>query len=125
MNNTIFLGIFFIFITLVGFYSAYLYGRRTKQFLWREYWAIVIWPLLSVLAFAYFVDVKIIILFLVSCLVGFLFEYLTGLTYYLTLSKRLWVYSRLSIGGHTSLLSIPLWGIAGVLFWYISVFVGL
>jgi len=119
------LGFIFVVITFVGFYLAYLYGRKTKSFRWSEYIAIIIWPLLTVLGLAYFVSSKILSLFLISALAGFALEYIIGLTYYKTLNRRLWTYGRLSVGGHSSLLSIPLWGVAGVMFWFIAKMVGL
>jgi len=125
MNNINLLGTIFILATLSGFYLAYLYGRKTKIFRWSEYIAIIIWPLLAVVGFAIFVDVKMLSLFFVSCAVGFLFEYLVGLVYHRTLNKRLWTYNRLSVQGYTSLLSIPLWGVAGILFWLIGKMIGL
>lgn len=123
--NTVVLGFLFIAVTFVGFYFAYLYGRRTKVFRWREYFAIIIWPIILVFVLAYIIDGRIMILFILSCFAGLILEYITGLTYYKTMNSRLWIYTRLSIGGHTSLLSIPLWGIAGVLYWYIGKMLGL
>ncbi|MDA1337369.1 MAG: hypothetical protein O3C23_01195 [bacterium] len=78
MDQILILGFIFIIITLVGFYLAYLYGHKTKQFYWREYIAIIIWPILAVLGFAYFIDTKILSLFLVSSFFGFVFEYLVA-----------------------------------------------
>lgn len=114
------LGFIFIVICFVGFYLAYLYGRKTKKFRWSEYIAIIILPVLCVAYLSIFVDVRILNLFLISSFVGFFFEYIFGLTYEKTLNRKLWVYQRLSVGGYTSLLSIPLWGIGGVIFWLIS-----
>lgn len=125
MNNLIILGIAFNFITLFGFYLASLYGRKTKQFRWREYIAIIILPIMSTLAFAYFIDIRILKLFIICSFVGLFWEYILGLAYHKTLNKRLWTYDRLSIRGYTSLLSIPLWGIAGVIGWFLIKMIGL
>jgi uncharacterized membrane protein len=125
MDKIIFLGILFIVINLLGFYLAYLYGRKTKQFRRRGYIAIIILPIMSVIALAYFIDFKILYLFIASLFVGFGLEYLLGLTYHKTLNEKLWEYKRLSVNGYSSLLSIPIWGIAGVIFWFISKLVGL
>lgn len=125
MDKIILLGSIFILINLLGFYLAYLYGRKTKQFRWSEYIAIILLPIIGVIAFAYFVDVKILSLFIISSFFGFVLEYLLGLTCHKTLNKRLWEYNRLSVGGYTSLLSIPIWGVVGVTFWFLSKIVGL
>jgi len=125
MENTISLGFLFFIITFAGFYFAYLYGRHTKQFRWREYFAIIILPIIFVLLLSYMYGEKILVMFLVSAFVGFGLEYLIGLAYEKTLNKKLWVYNRMSVGGYTSVLSIPLWGVAGVFFWFLSKMIGL
>jgi hypothetical protein len=127
MENLILLGITCSIVTLVGFYLAYLYGRKTKQFRWSEYTAIIIWPLLSVLIFAYYVDTKILILFIISSFVGFISEYTLGLVYHRTLNRRLWYYDdKFSVPGeYTSWLTIPLWGSAGIVFWFLGKIIGL
>lgn len=119
------IGFIFLVLTLVGFYLAYLYGHKTKKFRWSEYFAIIFWPLLFVLFLSYSVDSKILGLFIVGSAVGFVLEYILGLTYYKVLNQKLWRYNRLSINGYTSLLSIPIWGIACVIFWFLSKIVGL
>jgi len=125
MDKIVIFTIVFTFFDLLGFYLAYLYGRKTKNFRWREYLAIVAVPLGCVFAAAYLIDLKIINLFLVSCFIGFALEYLLGLAYHKTLNKRLWEYKRLSVHGYTSLLSIPFWGVGGVSFWFIAKILGL
>ena len=125
MTNLHLLGVIFLGITLTGFYLAYLYGRKTKIFVWKEYIAILIWPTLLVLTLAYFIDKNIIILFLISSIIGFCLEYLLGLTYHKTLNKRLWRYDKFSVKGYTSWLTLPIWGIAGVIFWFLSKIAGL
>lgn len=125
MNEITLLGTLFLGITSIGFYFAYLYGRKTKKFRWSEYYAIIILPVLCILFFSFYYDSKLLILFFVSSAVGFISEYVIGLVYHKTLNKRLWHYDRLSLNGYTSLLSIPLWGVAGIIFWFLSKFVGL
>jgi hypothetical protein len=111
--------------SLVGFYSSYLYGRKTKAFKWREYFVLFSVPVIGSLSLAYFYGTGIIWLFLISALGGLILEYIIGLSYHKTLNHRLWTYHKFSIGGYTSLLALPMWGILGVVFWLISKFVGL
>ena len=125
MERIKFLGLLFIIKNLAGLYAAYFYGRRTKKFKWNEYVAIIIVPIIAIVLFTIFVDSRIINLFIISCIAGFAFEYIFGLAYHKTLNKRLWEYKYLSVGGYTSLLSIPVWGIGGVTFWFLSKIVGL
>ena len=123
--NLTYVGFTFIVICLAGFYLAYLYGHKTRRFRWSEYLAIIIWPLVCIALLVYVYGSKILTLFLVSAVLGFFLEYIIGLTYEKTLNSKLWVYKRLSIQGYTSLLSVPIWGIAGIVFYFISKMIGL
>jgi len=120
-----FLGLIFLVLILVGYYLAYLYGHRTKKFNWGEYFSIIFWPSLFVVALAYFVDGKIIRLFVVSCFIGLGLEYSLGLAFHMIMGKHLWIYRRFDLDGYTSWLCLPIWGIAGVIFWYLGRIVGL
>ncbi|MCX6763520.1 MAG: hypothetical protein NTZ97_02190 [Candidatus Moranbacteria bacterium] len=125
MGNSKILGLAFISLMFIGFYLAYLYGRKTKKFRWSEYLAIIILPVIFIIVFALFIDAKIIKLFIISVCVGSVFEYIFGLVYHRTMNKRLWTYDKFSIQGYTSLLSIPLWGIGGVVLWFAIKIAGL
>ncbi|MCK5285659.1 MAG: hypothetical protein KAJ58_00315 [Candidatus Pacebacteria bacterium] len=114
-----------IIIVIIGFYLAYLYGRKTKTFKWNEYIALVIPPTLIVVFYLYLEGINIIKLYFISAIIGSILEYCLGLAYHKTLNKRLWTYNKLTKNGYTSLLSIPFWGAAGILFWRLSVIVGL
>ena len=125
MDQLTILGFILIIICFIGFYLAYLYGHKTKRFRWSEYIAITIWPLLAILVLAFFINIKILLLFVISSFIGFVLEYLAGLIYHKTLNKKLWEYKRLSLKGYTSLLTIPIWGFMGVLFWFLAKMIGL
>jgi len=117
-NNYFLILSVFLGITFFGFYLAYLYGRKTTKFRWSEYTAMLITPVLCTLLLTYLYGFVIIKLFLISSIFGFSLEYIIGLTYHKTLNKRLWIYQRYSVGGYTSLLTLPIWlcqsGDAGV-----------
>lgn len=119
--------LWYIFLTLsfLGFYLAYLYGRETTQFRWSEYIAMIITPILFIVFLIIYYDFAILKMFIASSIIGFVGEGIAGFVYDKVLNRRLWTYNRLSIKGYTSFLSIPLWGIAGVIFWFISKLVGL
>lgn len=55
--------------------------------------------------------------FLVFSFVGVVLEWLAGFAYHMVVGQKLWTYHRYSLGGYTSLFSVPLWGVGGVLFW--------
>lgn len=120
INKITILGPVIILMDLAGFYLAYLYGHRTKKFLWRKYLAILAFPIAGVFIFSFLLNIKVLILFLISSLVGFAFEYIIGLTYHKTMHERLWCYDRLNINGYTSLLSVPFWGMGGIVFGLLS-----
>lgn len=115
----------FVTVSLFGFFLAYLYGRETKDFKWSEYVAMIIIPVSFVVFLSFYYDRNIMKMFLYSAITGFLVEGVLGFVYHKVLNKRLWEYSKLSVLGYTSLLSIPLWGVGGVVFWFIGKFAGL
>lgn len=114
-----------LLVSLIGMYLAYLYGRHVKKFRWSEYVLLLIVPVISSLSLSYVYGIKIIYFFLLSAFVGFGLEYALGLAYHKTLNYRLWSYSRFNVGGYTSLLTFPMWGVAGVVFWVLSESIGL
>ena len=116
---------FLLMGSVLGIYLAYLYGRKTKRFLWREYFALLSAPILGSLGLAFFYGTKIIYFFLVCGLVGFILEYNIGKAYHKTLNRRLWTYGKYSVGGYTSPLTFPMWGICGIVFWMLSRSMGL
>ena len=118
-------GLVAVLITLIGFYISYLYGHKRKEFRWSEYFLLVSWPIISALVLAYYIDHRILTLFFVSAVAGFLFEYSFAFIYHKTLNKRLWTYSRFALNGYTSWLTIPVWGAAGIVFWLLGKTLGL
>ena len=115
-----------LLMSLIGVYVAYLYGHKVKRFRWSEYIILLIVPVIGCLGLSYIYGIKIIYLFGLSAIVGLALEYSLGLAYHKTLNKHLWYYSRLSVGdGYTSLLTFPMWGVAGVVFWLLSQSIGL
>jgi uncharacterized membrane protein len=109
-----------LLFSLVGIYGAYLFGKKTRKFRWSEYIALLSAPVIAALSLSYFYGIGVVYLFVVSCFVGCLLEYLIGFAYHKTLNKRLWTYDRFGIHGYTSLLTFPMWGVAGVIFWFIA-----
>jgi hypothetical protein len=119
------LGLSVLAISCIGIYIAYLFGRKTKAFRWSEYFALIAAPVAGCLALAYPYGIGLIYFFLLSAIVGFVLEYGIGKAYHKTLNRRLWTYGKHSLGGYTSLLTLPMWGVAGVIFWLLAQQVGL
>jgi MFS-type transporter involved in bile tolerance (Atg22 family) len=108
MDIILLFSIIFIVISLVGFLLAYLYGRKTTNFRWSEYLAIIIAPLLFIVFLGIYFDKKILLVFSASAVVGFIAEGIVGFVYEKVIGQRLWTYNYLSVKGHTSILSIPI-----------------
>ena len=111
--------------SVLCFYLAYLYGRKTKYFSWKEYFALMSGPVIACLSLSFFYGAAVPYFFAVSCVVGFGLEYIIGFAYHKTLNRRLWTYGKYSVRGYTSLLTFPMWGIAGTVFWLIARSMGL
>jgi len=111
-------GIYYLVLIIVGFFFAYLYGRHTEKFLWREYSALLAAPVLGVGGLTALLGVKPLLIFITASLIGPLLEWLVGFTYHRIMGAHLWVYERYPLPGrYTSYLTIPMWGFAIELLW--------
>lgn len=110
--------IYLYYFLIVGLFIvlAYWYGRRTKEWKWSEYWLLTLAPFGGLAFLAWFEGPKIVLFFVLSGLAGFLGEIIMGLFSEKIFGQKLWRYEKLSIGGHTSLLTLPFWGGAGIIF---------
>jgi uncharacterized membrane protein len=77
-------------------------------------------PLLATALLGVWYGRSIIVVFMTFALVGTFLEWLIGWSYYQIVGEQLWSYHRYSIGPYTSLLSMPLWGVGGGLFWLLA-----
>lgn len=77
-------------------------------------------PLITTFLMAYIVSLSILLYFLFFAVVGTLLEYCVGYAYFIIVGQRLWTYNRFSLNHHTSLLSIPLWGLCGALIYLLA-----
>ncbi len=94
--------------------------RKTHYFPAGKFLYFLIFPLMSVIFVATQLQIPIIFGFLIFSIVGTTAEYFLGYTFHKIVGRKLWTYHTYSIGGYTSWLSIPLWGIGGIFFWLIS-----
>lgn len=66
-------------------------------------------------------NLVLINVFLTFSIVGTFIEYAIGFFYHGIIGQRLWTYHRYPIGNrYTSFLSIPFWGLGGILFWLLA-----
>jgi hypothetical protein len=77
-------------------------------------------PLLALLVIFYLTGQTTINVFLIFSFFGTILEWCIGYAYYQVVGQRLWTYHRYSIGSFTSFLSIPVWGLGGVMFWLLA-----
>lgn len=85
-----------------------------------RYIFLLIFPMLAVFIVIMRDGLAPLKVFLAFSLVGTFLEWLIGFSYHQVVGPRLWTYHKFSIKGYTSLLSIPLWGMGGVLFWLLA-----
>jgi len=62
-----------------------------------------------------------------SAFFGFALEFGLGIAYHKMMRTPLWLYDKeaFPVLGYTSLLTFPMWGVAGVLFWTVGEIIGL
>ena len=89
--------------------------HQVVHFKFLRYLFLISIPILLTLFMAYTVGASVLKYFLLFAAIGTIFEYCIGYSYETIVGQRLWTYYKYSIRGYTSLLSIPLWGLCGVL----------
>ena len=123
--------IFFIFImgslglevVLLNGYSKYIQRIKPGYSLWKYLYFFVA-PLLIVLYFIQNTEINFLRVTLGFALVGTAAEWLLGFFYDKIIGQRLWTYHHHPITKYTSWLSIPLWGLAGSIFYlFIQIFI--
>jgi len=105
-------------IVLVKFYDRH--NHSNLHFSFFRYILFIILPIIGFFILVIQGNLSLIKVFVVFAFIGTFIEWLIGYSYQSILRKNLWTYHRLSIQGHTSFLSIPLWGLSGVLFWLLA-----
>lgn len=99
----------------------YLTKKQYKKYHYTfgRYLFLLFFPILATIYMVGNGGTTLISVFLVFAIVGTLLEWLVGFSYHMVVGQRLWKYYRYSISTYTSLLLIPFWGLAGVLFYLI------
>jgi len=115
----------FFALTLISYHYAQLHKHVRHRFSWFGFLVIVALPLGYVVYLYLLLGIKILWLYIISSLIGWLLEYSFGRIYYNLEGNKLWKYSKLNIEQYTSWLVLPVWGMAGVIFWSLGKFIGL
>lgn len=120
---------FFLFSVIIVFGVgvevgiSWLFPRakiKIKKFNIIRYLFLLLFPILGIILMVYRSGMVMAIVFAAFSISGMVIEGLIGFAYHQILGHRLWTYHRLDLSGYTSLLSVPLWGMAGVLFWLLA-----
>lgn len=101
-----------------------LYKKREKiissDFSVGKYLFLLSMPVMAIAAIGFNDIARVLMVFLSFAAVGTVLEWLIGFSYHAIMGKRLWTYHHLPVHEYTSYLSIPLWGLAGILFWLLA-----
>ena len=93
---------------------------KEHHFSYSRYVYLLLFPMLAAILIVSRSTDLLWVVFLTFSAVGTFIEWLIGFFYHRIVGQRLWTYHRHSISGYTSLLSIPLWGLAGIMFWLLA-----
>ena len=94
--------------------------RSSTQSILLKYCYLLSLPLLAVLVVMQRTGIVVLYVFVITSLVGTLFEWLAGFSYKHITGEHLWTYHRYTVSQYTSMLSVPMWGLAGVLLWLLA-----
>jgi uncharacterized membrane protein len=111
-------------ITALGFMLACEHGKQFRRFSWEEYSVLSATVFVAIVPMLAIYGWGILTLFFVSVAVGMCAEHICGYVFHRSLKRHMWRYYRFTLGGYTSLLVAPFWGMAGVFFFLLSKIVG-
>jgi len=120
----IFLFLIIIGVIFEGITSQWYYKHKKKsfrkQFHLIRYMYLLLFPIIGILVSLFLGGQTAFKTFIIFALLGPLLEWCIGFSYQNIVGQKLWTYHRYAIAGNTSLLAIPFWGLAGVLFYYLA-----
>lgn len=93
---------------------------RKNHFILGRYLFLLLFPLLSTYLVINMHGWPLFKIFIIFFFLGPILEWCVGYAYYQIVGTRLWTYHKYTYLGHTSLLSAPFWGMAGVLFYLLA-----
>lgn len=97
---------------------------RSYHYSFGKYLYFLLFPVVTILYFTAGSNENLLAIFVSFALLGTLAEWIIGFFYHKIVGQRLWTYHRYSIGGYTSFLSLPMWGLAGLIFYlFIQIFI--
>ncbi|MBN1162387.1 hypothetical protein JXA34_01430 [Patescibacteria group bacterium] len=113
--------IIFAFTLEIWFRKLYFSITKTHykshEFTFGKYIYFLILPIIVIIYSVSEFEFNYLGVFLSFMFLGTLAEWLIGFFYHKLMGHRLWTYNKFSITKYTSFLSMPLWGLAGLIFW--------
>ena len=101
-------------------YNKHTKNKYKKHFKFARYLFLLLFPMFGTLVSFFIAGFSAIKIFILFSFMGPALEWCIGYSYQAIVGQKLWTYHRYSITGNTSLLAIPFWGLAGLLFYYIA-----
>ncbi len=97
---------------------------KENHFKLSKYFFFLFFPIVASVIMMFVSGITIFYVFLAFSVIGTICEWIIGFVYHKVIGQRLWTYHKYAINKYTSLLSIPLWGFAGVLLYLlVSIFI--
>lgn len=93
---------------------------KEHHFTLGKYFFYLLFPIIGLFVIYTQAGLNVVQVFVIFSAVGTVLEWLVGFTYYEIVGVRLWTYHKYAITKYTSFLSIPLWGLFGVLLWLLA-----
>jgi len=91
---------------------------ETKKFSVIRYLYLLSFPLLATYILFFRTDERLLKVFIFFSIFGAVIEWLVGFFYHKVVGQKLWTYHYFPwFNSYTSWMSMPLWGLAGVMFW--------
>ena len=109
-----------VLLEIIVMKAHYLISKshyKEHHFTYRKYIFFLSFPLIAALVIVQREGLSVINVFITFAVLGTFLEWFIGYGYHKILGQRLWTYHRYGLTKYTSLLSIPIWGLAGILFW--------
>lgn len=113
-------GVLFEAIGTKVYFSLTKKNLHKSHFKLARYFFLLTFPLLGTLVVINLQGLSLFKIFIAFSIIGPVFEWLVGFSYYQVVGARLWTYKKFSYLGHSSILAAPLWGMAGVLFFLLA-----
>lgn len=118
----------YLYFWVINFFWSIIavwYGRRTEGWRWSEYFMMIAGPIIGVLALTYFEGLMVLFYFLACMVLGFVLEIRLAQNFEKILGEKFYIYKKLTYKGYSSILALPFWGAAGIVFLTIAKFLGL